>query len=125
MIATGDIVSRGERYPTIDYLNGGSLNGIILATENYLTLGNARTKYVPGHAGPLTSHDELQTYHDMLVQVRDGVNTEIKAGKSEDQAVADKPLAQIGASLHTTQPVDDAMVKMVYRRRKARRANPP
>ena len=124
VIATTDIVSRGERYPTIDYLNGGSLNGIIAAVETYLKMGNAQTKYVPGH-GPLTSHDELQVYHDMLVKVRDGVAAEIKAGKSEEQAVADKPLAQIGAGLHTTQLLDDNMVKMAYRSLKGVAANPP
>jgi len=123
VIATGDIVSRGERYPTIDYLNGGSLNGIIAGVEKYLTMGNSQTKYVPGH-GPLTNHDELQAYHDMLVRVRDSVAAEIKAGKFEDQAVADKPLAQIGANLHTTQLIDDNMVKMVYRSLKGFPANP-
>jgi glyoxylase-like metal-dependent hydrolase (beta-lactamase superfamily II) len=123
VISTGDIVSRGERYPTIDYANGGSLNGIISAVEKYLAMGNAGTKYVPGH-GPLTSHDELAAYHDMLVKVRGAVDGEIKAGKSEDQAVADKPLAAIGAGLHTTAMIDDNMVKMVYRSLKGVPANP-
>jgi glyoxylase-like metal-dependent hydrolase (beta-lactamase superfamily II) len=124
VIATTDIVSRGTRYPTIDYLNGGSINGIIAAVETYLTMGNADTKYVPGH-GPLTSHDELQAYHDMMVGVRDAVAAEIKAGKTEEQAVDDQPLAKIGARLMTTQSLDDAMVKMAYRSLKGLPANPP
>ena len=124
VIATTDIVSRGTRYPTIDYLNGGSINGIIAAVETYLKMGNAQTKYIPGH-GPITSHDELQTYHDMMVGVRDAVAAEIKAGKTEEQAVDDKPLARIGATLMTTQSLDDAMVKMAYRSLKGLPANPP
>ena len=123
VIACGDTVSLGERYPTIDYANGGSLNGIISTVETYLRMGNDQTKYVPGH-GPLSTKADIQKYHDMLVQVRDAVQAEIKAGKTEDQAVADKPLAKVGASLHTTAMLDDAMVRMSYRSLKGAKANP-
>ena len=123
VIATGDTVSLGERYVTIDYANGGSLNGIISTVETYIKLGNDQTKYVPGH-GPLATKADIQKYHDMLVGVRDAVQAQIKAGKTEDQAVAAKPLAQIGAQLHTTQMLDDNMVKMSYRSLKGAKANP-
>ena len=119
----GDTVSTGERYVTIDYANGGSINGIIATVETYLKLGNDQTKYVPGH-GALASKADIQKYHDLLVRVRDAVQTEIKAGKTEDQAVADKPLAAIGKDLHTNQMADDNMVKMVYRSLKGAKANP-
>jgi glyoxylase-like metal-dependent hydrolase (beta-lactamase superfamily II) len=122
VIATGDIVSTGDRYVTIDYANGGSINGIISTVETYLRMGNDQTKYVPGH-GALASKADLQKYHDMLVRVRDSVQGEIKAGKSEEQAVSDKPLAPIGAQLHTNQMADDNMVKMVYRSLKGVKAN--
>ena len=86
-------------------------------------MGTDQTKYVPGH-GPLASKADIQKYHDMLVQVRDAVQAEIKAGKTEDQAIADKPLAKIGASLKTTAMIDDNMVKMSYRSLKGAKANP-
>ena len=38
-----------------------------------------------------------QSDFDMLVAARTAVQAEITAGKTEDQAVADKPLAPIGA----------------------------
>jgi cyclase len=123
VIATGDIVSTGERYVTIDYANGGSINGIISTVETYLKLGDDQTKYVPGH-GALASKADIQKYHDMLVKVRDAVQAEIKAGKTEEQALADKPLAPIGAQLHTNQMADDNMVKLVYRSLKGAKANP-
>ena len=123
VVACGDTVSLGERYPTIDYANGGSLNGIISTVETYLKMGTDQTKYVPGH-GPLATKADIQKYHDMLVQVRDAVQAEIKAGKTEDQAIADKPLAKIGAALHTTAMIDDNMVKMSYRSLKGAKANP-
>ena len=122
VIATGDTVSTGERYVTIDYANGGSINGIISTVETYLKLGNDQTKYVPGH-GALATHADIQRYHDLLVRVRDAVQNEIKSGKTEEQAVADKPLAPVGAQLHTNQMADDNMVKMVYRSLKGAKAN--
>jgi cyclase len=123
VIATGDIVSLGPRYPTIDYSNGGSLNGIIQAVETYIRLGNDQTKYVPGH-GPLANRADMQRYHDMLVAVRDSVKAQIDMGKTEDQAVAAKPLAQVGMKLGTNQMTDDNMVKLAYRSLKGARANP-
>jgi glyoxylase-like metal-dependent hydrolase (beta-lactamase superfamily II) len=123
VISTGDTVSLGERYVTIDYANGGCLNGIISTVETYIKMGNDQTKYVPGH-GSLATKADLQKYHDLLVGVRDAVQAEIKAGKTEDQAVADKPLAKIGAQLHTNQMADDNMVKMSYRSLKGAKANP-
>jgi len=123
VISTGDIVSTGERYVTIDYANGGSINGIISTTEIYLKLGNDQTKYVPGH-GALATKADIQRYHDLLVRVRDSVQSEIKSGKTEAQAIADKPLAPIGAELHTNQMADDNMVKMVYRSLKGVKPNP-
>ena len=122
VISTGDIVSTGNRYVTIDYANGGSINGIISTVEIYLRLGNDQTKYVPGH-GNLATKADVQAYHDLLVRVRDSVQNEIKAGKTEAQVVADKPLAPIGAQLKTNQQADDNMVKMVYRSLKGVKAN--
>lgn len=122
VISTGDIVSLGPRYPTIDYANGGSLNGIIQTVATYIKLGNDETKYVPGH-GPLATKADMQRYHDMLVAVRDAVQAQIKAGKTEDQAVAAKPLAEIGAKLGSTAMLDDAMVRMSYRSLKGAKAN--
>jgi glyoxylase-like metal-dependent hydrolase (beta-lactamase superfamily II) len=123
VVSTGDVVSTGERYVTIDYANGGSINGIISTVETYIKLGNDQTKYVPGH-GALATKADLQRYHDMLVDVRDRVQAQIKAGKTEEQALAAKPLAEVGAKLHTNQQADDNMVKMVYRSLKGVKANP-
>jgi len=123
VLATGDIVSLGPRYVTIDYANGGSLNGIINTVNNYLAMTNGQTKYVPGH-GPLATRADIVRYRDMLTAVRYLVRAEIQAGKTEDQAVADKPLAPVGKILGTTQQLDDAMVRMSYRSLKNTPANP-
>jgi cyclase len=123
VIAMGDITSLGPRYPTIDYANGGSINGIINTVNNYLAMTNGQTKYVPGH-GPLATRADIVRYRDMLTAVRYLVRSEIQANKTEDEAVADKPLAPIGKIVGSTQQLDDAMVRMVYRSLKNTPANP-
>src|SRR5580658_1002320 len=114
VLAMGDTTSLGPRYPTIDYANGGSINGIINTVNNYLAITNGQTKYVPGH-GPLATRADIVRYRDMLTAVRYLVRAEIQANKTEDQAVADKPLAPIGKILGSTQQLDYNMVRMVYR----------
>ena len=84
---------------------------------------NGQTKYVPGH-GPLATRADIVRYRDMLTAVRYLDRAEIQAGKSEDQAVADKPLAPIAKILGTMQQADDAMVRMSYRTLKNTPANP-
>jgi cyclase len=96
---------------TIDYANGGSPGGIINPNNNYLAITNSQTKYVPGH-GPLSTRADIVRYRDMLISVRYFVRAEIQAGKTDDQAVADKPIAPIGKTLGTNQQADDAMVRM-------------
>ena len=49
VLATGDTVAIG-RYPNIDFANGGTLKGMIAASDAYLVLSNDTTKIVPGHA---------------------------------------------------------------------------
>src|SRR5947199_6951314 len=65
VLATGDTFTNG-RYPNIDFANGGSIRGMIAATEAYLKLANARTKIVPGH-GPLADRAALTEYRAMLM----------------------------------------------------------
>jgi len=123
VLAMGDTTSLGPRYPTIDYANGGSINGIINTVNNYLAITNNQTKYVPGH-GPLATRADIVRYRDMLTAVRYLVRVEIQANKTEDEAVADKPLGPIGKIVGSNQQADDSMVRMVYRSLKNTPANP-
>jgi hypothetical protein len=62
--------------------------------------------------------------HEIRCCSRTGSGCRSQANKTEDQAVADKPLAPIGKILGSTQQVDDNMVRMVYRSLKNTPANP-
>ena len=60
---------------------------MILTIDRILAQTDEQTKIVPGH-GPVATRADLQTYREMLVQVRQRIKALIKAGKTMDQAVA-------------------------------------
>lgn len=83
----GDLfVSAG--LPFVDLSSGGSIHGIIGAAELALGMVNAETKIIPGH-GPLANRARLQAYHDMLVDLRTRIGTQVAAGKTVDRLLAD------------------------------------
>jgi glyoxylase-like metal-dependent hydrolase (beta-lactamase superfamily II) len=92
VVHMGDTFFNGL-YPRIDLQGGGSINGMIAATDAVLKRTDDRTKIIPGH-GPLGDRKSLQVFHDMLVGSRDAVAALIKAGKSRDEALAAKPTAK-------------------------------
>ncbi|MET0531444.1 MAG: MBL fold metallo-hydrolase [Microvirga sp.] len=114
VISTGDIVTLGTRYPNIDFANGGNIDGMIAGTEIILGRAGDGTKIVPGH-GPLTNKAGVATYRDMLVTARDRVVKLIADGKSLDDAVAAKPLSDIGARIGTTEQQNGDFVRLIFR----------
>jgi cyclase len=83
-------------FPFIDVESGGSVAGFIESANRVLAKSNARTKIVPGH-GPLATQADLAKFRDMLVDVKARVEKGIKSGKTRDQFVAAKPLADLDA----------------------------
>jgi cyclase len=114
VLATGDIVTLGTRYPNIDFANGGNIKGMIAATDAFLTLANNDTKVVPGH-GPLTDKAGMATYRDMLVTAQDRITKLIADGKSLDEAVVANPLADIGAKIGANEEQNANFVRVIYR----------
>ncbi len=68
VVHTGDTFFNGL-YPFIDVATGGSLDGMIDATDRVLEMADSRTRIIPGH-GPLATRSQLQAYRDMLAAVR-------------------------------------------------------
>jgi cyclase len=81
-------------YPYIDPGTGGRIDGNIAACDKILSLADNSTKIVPGH-GPLGSKADLTKFRDMLVTSRDRVEKLKSAGKSAQEAVAEKPFADL------------------------------
>ena len=113
VLATGDIVTLGTRYPNIDFANGGNIKGMIAATDVFLALANNDTKVVPGH-GPLTDRTGMAAYRDMLVTAQDRVARLSAEGKSLDEAVAAKPLADIGERIGANEEQNANFVRVIY-----------
>ncbi len=114
VLSTGDIVTVGARYPNIDVANGGNVKGMIAAVDGYLKMTNADTKYVPGH-GPLLNRAEITAYRDLLVAARDRVAKLIKDGKSEEDAVAAKPITDLELKAGANEAGSANFVRLVYR----------
>jgi cyclase len=85
----GDLFFNGT-YPFIDMSTGGSINGMIRASDVGLTLADASTKIVPGH-GPLGTREELTKFRDMMVTVRDRVQKLKQSGMKLEEVVAAEP----------------------------------
>ena len=113
VLATGDIITFG-RYPNIDYLYGGSIDGVIRGVDAVVRLANDGTKIVPGH-GPLGTRAMIGDYRQMLMTVRGRIQALIDQGKSEDEIVAAKPNADYDAKLRVSAQAAGNFIRVVYR----------
>ncbi|MEM1126042.1 MAG: MBL fold metallo-hydrolase, partial [Bacteroidota bacterium] len=77
-------------YPYIDVSAGGTIDGVIHVARTVIEMSDEDTAILPGH-GPLSSQAELQAYHDLLVELRDGIQALIDQGLSRDEVIAAKP----------------------------------
>jgi cyclase len=93
VISMGDLFFNGM-YPYIDPGTGGTITGNIAAVDKILSLAGNDTKIVAGH-GPLGNKSDLTKFRDMLITSRDRIQTLKSAGKSAQEAVAEKPFADL------------------------------
>ena len=83
-------------YPFIDYSTGGSIDGMIRATEANLAKVTDTMIVIPGH-GAVADKSQLAFYRDLLVSTREKVAALKKQGKSLDEIVAAKLTATTDA----------------------------
>jgi len=88
----GDLFFNGL-YPFIDTGAGGSLDGMIAASDLVLARTDAKTRIIPGH-GPLGDRAALQSYRDMLAGVRGRIRPLVEAGKTLEEIRAARPTAE-------------------------------
>ena len=74
ILHTGDTYWNGI-YPFIDYSTGGSIDGMIAASDANLAVTTNKTIIIPGHGHPVSNKSELQEFRDMLVAIRENVAT--------------------------------------------------
>jgi|ERR1700726_944323 cyclase len=108
----GDLWFNGT-YPFIDASSGGNINGMIAGATRGISLADGETKIVPGH-GPLGDKAALTKYRDMLTTVRDRVQALKSSGKSEQDAIAAKPTADLDEQWGKGFMKPDFFVTIVY-----------
>jgi glyoxylase-like metal-dependent hydrolase (beta-lactamase superfamily II) len=96
IVHVGDTFWNGI-YPFIDYSTGGSIDGMIAASDANLAATADDTIIIPGHGKPVSNKAELREFRDMLVAIRENVAKLKKQGKSRDETVAAKPTAAFDA----------------------------
>ena len=87
--------------------------GMEIGTTKMLAMVDNETKIVPGH-GPLGNKADLRKFRDMLVTARVRVQKLKASGKSLEQAIAAKPLADLDPVWGKGVLTSDAFVHVVY-----------
>jgi cyclase len=113
VLDTGDTFGNTGRYNTIDFANGGDIRGLIRAADAYIKVSNDQTKVVPGH-GALANKANLVAWREMLVTSRDRIEKLFNEGKSEQEVLAAKPLADLDAMWAANEQQAQNWVRMVY-----------
>ncbi len=93
VLHTGDLFFPNA-VPFINFSGGGSIEGMIRATDRILQMTDANTRVIPGH-GPLSSGDDVRAFRELLLTVRDRLTRLIDAGKTVDEVVSANPLADL------------------------------
>ncbi len=91
MLHAGDVfVLYG--YPFIDLSSGGSTAGMIAGLDQILGVIGPETLVIPGH-GPVVRRDRVESFRAMLATARDRVLKLVDEGKTLEQVIAARPLA--------------------------------
>ncbi|MHA6203522.1 MBL fold metallo-hydrolase [Dyella soli] len=112
VLVLGDTFWNGY-YPFIDNADGGGINQAIHWVDEAIKHTSDHTVVVPGH-GPVGNRAQLAEFHDMLVTIRDNVQTLKRQGKSLDEIIAAKPTAAYDAKFGGFVINGDFFTKLVY-----------
>jgi glyoxylase-like metal-dependent hydrolase (beta-lactamase superfamily II) len=108
----GDTYFNGG-YPFIDVITGGTIGGMIQATNRAIKLAGRETRIIPGH-GAVADVGGLTRYRDMLVTVRDRVQKLKASGRTVEDVLAEKPTADLDEGAGKAFLTPDMFVRIVY-----------
>jgi cyclase len=92
VVHMGDLYMTISSFPFIDRDSGGDVYNLMRSLDLVLSMIDGETKVIPGH-GPMSNKAELTAWRAMIGQAVERVEALHKAGKTLEQAVAAKPLA--------------------------------
>jgi glyoxylase-like metal-dependent hydrolase (beta-lactamase superfamily II) len=113
VLVAGDVVFF-NRYPNIDFVYRGTIDGMIRGTDDLLNFVKEDTKIVPGH-GPAGTKAMLRDYRTMLAEARARIAKLKGAGKTEEEVVALKPTADYDAKFGVNERAIGNFLRVVYR----------
>jgi len=97
VLAVGDVVS-GQGWPTVDYITGGWIGGMVGGVQRLLTVANEQTRIVPAH-GPVLTMADLKTQAAMYATIYERLSTLLNRGRGPSEAVAAKPTKEFDAQM--------------------------
>lgn len=95
VLVAADVVAVG-RFPIVDPASNGWIGGLATAAEKLATLGDERTRVIPGLGAP-QSIAHVKAEHAMLDTLRQRLARLIAEGKSAEEMIAAKPAAEFEA----------------------------
>lgn len=125
VIAAGDVYN-SDIYPPIDVDRGGSINGVIQALVKIVDMSvtefmsQGGTMIIPGH-GWLSDAGDVGYYRDMLVVIRDRIQSMIDSGMTLDQVKAAKPAMDYDPLYGRQAGATARFVEAVYRNLKEKK----
>jgi glyoxylase-like metal-dependent hydrolase (beta-lactamase superfamily II) len=107
------------RFPFVDLESGGNVEGLTKNIGEIIGKIPEGAKLIPGH-GPLSTVENLKTYHNMLLKTTDIVRQKIAAGKTLDQ-IKSEGVPDEWKSWGTGFITTDMWLEIVYRSLTARK----
>ena len=107
------------RFPFVDLDSGGNVEGLTKNIGEIMEKIPTGAKLIPGH-GPLSTIDDLKTYHTMLLKTSDIVRQKISSGKTLEQ-IKTEGLPDEWKSWGTGFIKTDLWLEIVYRSLSARK----
>jgi glyoxylase-like metal-dependent hydrolase (beta-lactamase superfamily II) len=101
-------------YPFIDLDSGGSIAGMVAGLDRILQIAGPGTVVIPGH-GPLADRARVQQLRDRLAEARSRVQKLIAQGKTLEEVIAAKPLADYDVEWGKSFIKNDQFVATIYR----------
>ena len=100
-------------YPFVDLSSGGDVRGVVAAADKGLALGNATTRYIPGH-GKVNDRAGLVAYRAMVAGSIAAVEKAMAGGKPVEAVIAAKPTAPWDAQWGNGFIKPDDWVRTIY-----------
>lgn len=117
VLMVGDFY-RAIQYPNIDRANGGSLKGMVVGMNQVIALAKPSTKIVAGH-GPVVDKTAVASTVELINTIQTRVAALIAQGKTQEEVIAAKPLADLDARVKEIGTTGDRFLGQVYAELKA------